>query len=191
MPTKRDEYIALIKKELPEKRFRHSLGVEKAAVELARRYGEDEEKAGTAGLLHDLAKKKKGKAALAENYNIEIDDVERLMPDLLHGPLAAEIMERELGITDQDVLNAARYHTTGRPGMSKLEKIIWFADLVEENRDFPGVEDLRRLGREDLDKAVLAGMAHVLKYLIDTKTPVCPKSVEAYNYMVIKKEGTD
>ena len=95
------------------------------------------------------------------------------MPDLLHGPIAAAIMEHELGITDEDILNAVRYHTTGRPGMSRLEKIIYMADLVEENRAFEGVEALREAVQTDLDRGTRLGMAHVLIYLAATGSLIC------------------
>ena len=97
-------------------------------------------------------------------------------------------MRRELGISDPDILNAVRYHTTGRENMSRLEKIIYLADLIEEGRDFPGVEGLRELAEEDLDTALLEGMRHVLLYLVKNRSPVQLLSIEAYNDLLKKKE---
>ena len=187
---KRQAYLALIESRLDRKRVQHTLGVEKEAMRLVRRYGGDMEKAQIAALLHDVAKKikKKEKLNLAQIYNIEIDLVSRQDPGLLHGPLAAEMMRRELGISDPDILNAVRYHTTGRENMSRLEKIIYLADLIEEGRDFPGVEELRELAEEDLDTALLEGMRHVLLYLVENRSPVQLLSIEAYNDLLKKKE---
>lgn len=187
---KRQAYLALIESRLDRKRVQHTLGVEKEAMRLVRRYGGDMEKAQIAALLHDVAKKikKKEKLNLAQIYNIEIDPVSRQDPGLLHGPLAAEMMRRELGISDPDILNAVRYHTTGRENMSRLEKIIYLADLIEEGRDFPGVEGLRELAEEDLDTALLEGMRHVLLYLVENRSPVQLLSIEAYNDLLKKKE---
>lgn len=187
---KRQAYLALIESRLDRKRVQHTLGVEKEAMHLVRRYGGDMEKAQIVALLHDVAKKikKKEKLNLAQIYNIEIDPVSRQDPDLLHGPLAAEMMRRELGISDPDILNAVRYHTTGRENMSRLEKIIYLADLIEEGRDFPGVEELRELAEEDLDTALLEGMRHVLLYLVENRSPVQLLSIEAYNDLLTKKE---
>ena len=182
----RQFYIDYAREHTGDRRFRHTLGVEKLAVELAKLYGEDEKKASVAAILHDTAKKMKDKLAAAQNYNIEPDEIEKMMPDLLHGPLAAAVMKRELSITDDDMLNAVAYHTTGRAGMSRLEKIIYMADLLEENRDFPGVEELRSAIRKDLDDGTLKGMAHVLSYLAETYSPICSKSIEAYNYMILE-----
>lgn len=187
----REKYLETARRMTTEKRLRHSLGVEKMAVSLAKRFGEDEQKASAAALLHDIAKKTKDYTALAEKYNIESDEVEREMPDLLHGPIAAAIMEHELGITDEDILNAVRYHTTGRPGMSRLEKIIYMADLVEENRAFEGVEALREAVQTDLDRGTRLGMAHVLIYLAATGSLICEKSVRAYNDMIKKEDESE
>ena len=187
---KRQAYLALIESRLDRKRVQHTLGVEKEAMRLVRRYGGDMEKAQIAALLHDVAKKikKKEKLNLAQIYNIERDPGSRQDPGRLHGPLAAEMMRRELGISDPDILNAVRYHTTGRENMSRLEKIIYLADLIEEGRDFPGVEELRELAEEDLDTALLEGMRHVLLYLVENRSPVQLLSIEAYNDLLKKKE---
>jgi len=182
--------VALIQSRLDKKRVKHTLGVEKAAIALAERFGADVEKAQIAALLHDLAKKTKGKQQLhlAEIYKIQMDELTRQQPDLLHGPLAAEIMRRELGIRDEDILNAVRFHTTGREHMSPLEKIIYLADLIEEGRDFEGVEKIREIARTDLDLALLAGMGHVLIYLVENNVPIHLASVRAYNDLLRNKE---
>ncbi|MBQ9942419.1 MAG: bis(5'-nucleosyl)-tetraphosphatase (symmetrical) YqeK [Christensenellaceae bacterium] len=185
----REAYLGYIKERLDEKRIRHTLGVEKMALAMAERFGADEAAAQTAALLHDAAKKikKQEKRDLAQIYNIRTDDITMVQPDLLHGPLAAKMVKQQLGIADEDILNAICYHTTGRAGMSKLEKIIYLADLIEEGRSFPGVEQLRALAEEDLDKALLAGMRHVLLYVIGRGELVHPDSVIAYNHLIQQK----
>jgi len=188
--SKRQEYLAFVSARLGKKRLTHTLGVEKMAIELAGRFGADVAAAQTAALLHDAAKngKKQEKRDLAQIYNIEPDPIEERQIDLLHGALAAQMARRELGVEDEDVLNAIRYHTTGRAGMSRLEKIIYLADLIEENRDFRGVKALRRLARTaGLDEALLAGMRHVLLYVIREGGAVHPDSIDAYNALLMEK----
>lgn len=182
----REGYLTLLKEKLKPKRLVHTLGVEKLAIQLAKKYGADVASAQRAALLHDLAKslKKQEMLTLAYNYNIEVDEICQRQPDLLHGALSAEWARRELGLQDEDMLNAIRFHTTGRAGMSPLEKIIYLADLLEENRDFPGVEELREATMLDLNQGFLEGMAHVLTYVIAERTLLHPRSIEAYNDLI-------
>ncbi|HBT73842.1 MAG TPA: phosphohydrolase [Lysinibacillus sp.] len=101
--------------------------------------------------------------------------------ELRHGPVGAYIAQSEFGITDDELLNAIRFHTTGRVGMSRLEKIIFVADMIEPNRRFDGVERLRKKAQKNLDKAMSACVRHTLAFLIDTKQPIYPLSIECYN----------
>ena len=110
-------------------RFRHTEGVVKAAEELCLKYGGDTGKAVFASWAHDMA---------------------RSAGNLEHGPAAAEILEKDFGITDEDILNAVRYHTIGRVGMSDLEKIVYVADAIEEGRDYPSAEKYRLIARTDI-----------------------------------------
>ena len=110
---------------------------------------------------------------------------ERLLPwgaEILHGPIAAYRAKQELGIQDEDILNAMRYHTTGRVGMSKLEKIIYIADMIEPSRKFDGIETLREIAAQDLTKAMQACICHSVKFLVDTQQAIYPLSIECYNY---------
>lgn len=179
----RQRYLAAVEQAVGKKRYRHTLGVEKLALELAGQYGVNEAQAQTAAILHDFAKKKQEKLALAAKYTIEISETEQAAPELLHGKLAAAMAREQFGIEDADVLRAIAFHTTGRPGMSALEKVIYLADLLEENRDFEGVEALRALAREDLDAAMLAGVAHVIAYLARQREKIDMCSVAAYNWL--------
>ncbi|GLC88528.1 bis(5'-nucleosyl)-tetraphosphatase (symmetrical) YqeK [Lysinibacillus piscis] len=178
----REQYLAAVQPRMPEKRYIHTIGVMETAIDLAQRYGEDVKKAETVAILHDIAKY----ADIAWMEQIVRDEEldARLIgwgSELLHGPVGAYIAESEFGITDEDMLNAIRFHTTGRVGMSRLEKILFVADMIEPNRQFDGVERLRKKAQKDLDKAVRACIRHTLAFLIDTKRPIYPVSLECYN----------
>ncbi|MBQ8093776.1 MAG: bis(5'-nucleosyl)-tetraphosphatase (symmetrical) YqeK [Clostridia bacterium] len=157
-----------LKKALDMERYIHTKGVEKTARKMAKVFGEDEEKAGLAGLLHDCAKclslDKMNKAV--KDY--PVDDLMRHSKSLLHSAAGRCLAESVYGVTDPEVLEAIRWHTTGRAGMSRLEKIVYLADIIEPSRKpFPGIEELRRLCMEDLDKAMhtalLMSLEHVAK----------------------------
>lgn len=139
---------------LNPERFTHSLGVRDTARELARLYRADEEKASIAGLLHDNAKNMDNQYQRCVELEAEIDNTEINNPVLLHAKLGAETAKCIFGITDDEIINAIRWHTVGRENMSLLEKIVFTADLVEPGRIFPDAEYLRRLAYTDLDKAV-------------------------------------
>ncbi|BDF59524.1 HD domain-containing protein [Christensenellaceae bacterium] len=169
-----------IVKELADKvkgeKFEHSLGVEKTALALAERYGASRNKAGLAGLLHDYTKQMDN-VALAEKYHIPY-----LTEKTLHGHTAAALLKEKGYVTDKDVLDAIRWHTTGKEGMSILEKIVYIADYMEPGRDFAGVEALRVLAFENIDKAVLLGLKMSIDNIIRNKSLIDTDSVQAYNY---------
>ena len=143
-----------------EKRFNHILRVEKAAVELAERYGADVFKARAAALLHDVTKRKTHEEQLnmAREFGIIGAEEFEKSPKVAHAFTAAGYAEYRLGVGDADILNAIRYHTTGRAGMSLLEKIIFLADGIEEGRSFEGVEEIRRAAFDDIDRAMLVSL---------------------------------
>ena len=185
--SKREEYISLLRSMLKESRFQHTLRTEKKALELARRFGEDPAKAQTAALLHDILKNisKEENDALASKYNIKVN---KGGENLLHGYLACRFIETELSITDPDIINAVKNHTAGRAGMSRLEKIIYLADLIEDGRDFPSVAELREISMRDLDEAVYAACRHTIQYLTATDTPIFGGTIELYNEYAIKRK---
>lgn len=143
-----------------EKRFNHIIRVEKAAVALAERYGADVYKARAAALLHDVTKRKTHEEQLNMAREFGIIGVEELekSPKVAHAFTAAGYAEHRLFVSDPDILNAIRYHTTGRAGMSLLEKLIFLADGIEEGRAFDGVEEIRKAAFEDLDRAMLISL---------------------------------
>lgn len=174
--------LAAIKPRMPEKRYIHTLGVMETAIELAGRYHEEPKKAEIAAIIHDVAKYAdvKWMREIVVKYNLDARLVE-WDAEILHGPVGAWIAQSEFGIQDEDILNAIRYHTTGRAGMSKLEKIVYIADMIEPNRKFSGVEHLRKKAQEDLNLAMNACIRHTLAFLVDTKQPIYPVSIECYN----------
>lgn len=181
----RNEIVKILKKNLKGEKFEHSLGVEKTALELAKRYGEDVNKAGLAGLLHDITKQMDN-VALAEHYGIK-----SLVEKTLHGHTGAQFLLENGYVGQDDVLNAIRFHTTGRKEMSLLEKIIYIADYIEPQRAFDGVEKLRKIAFENIDKAVLLGLMMAINSIIENKSLIDVDSVEAYNFYRKMFEGEE
>ncbi len=144
---------------LKPNRIAHVRGCEQEAVSLANRWGADPDEAAEAAILHDCTKKEKldGQLALCGKYGVIPDEIERHNAKLLHAKTAAALAKAEFGVS-ASVEAAICWHTTGRPEMSLLEKIIYMADYIEPTRDFPGLEELRRLAYEDLDRAMLMGL---------------------------------
>ncbi len=165
---------------LKYKRIPHVLGTEQEAIHLAERWGGDVEKARRAALLHDCTKKLDlpQQKELCRYYGIELDALEQETLKLLHAKTGAAIAENVFG-TDSEVTNAIRWHTTGRAGMTLLEKIIYLADYIEPNRDFPGLAELRRACYEDLDAGLLLGMEMTIKEMEERGNPVHRATLEA------------
>ena len=163
-----------------------SIGVAEEAANLAGRYGIDENSAYLIGLLHDIAKELPAaeKLRLCEEYGIEIDEIMRQKPDLTHSFLSAEMAKREFNIKNKDMLNAIRYHTTGRPDMSLLEKILYISDCIEPNR--PGYQsllDVRQEACEDIDGALIKSMRSKMAYTRAKNEKMHPLSIEALKYL--------
>lgn len=179
-----------LKKRLDSSRFVHSLEVAELSRELAKRFGENEEKAYTAGILHDCAKKIPNDEAitLCHEFGIKLNEVELKNPALIHAPLGAEIAKRDFEIEDTDIYNAIKYHTVAREGMSKLEKIVYVSDMAEPGRNFVGVEEIRKALKIDLDEGVLTALKFTLKFNIDRNKLVHPGTIEAWNDIKLKKE---
>jgi len=174
-------YIPFARKALSlekEKRAAHSLRVAITAGTAARRFHIDEYSATLAGLLHDVAKNLKPDSPYLKGFTPPVG-----VPDpILHQYSGAFVAEHTFGITDADVLNAIRYHTTGRENMSPLEKLIYLADMVEPGRDFDGVDFLRSVFEKNLDKCMYLALKRSVDYLGDKKTSVYPLTLSAYEY---------
>jgi nicotinate-nucleotide adenylyltransferase len=165
---------------LKHKRIPHVLGTEQEAIRLAQRYGADVEKARRAALLHDCTKKleMEEQLALCETYGMELDELEQVALKLLHSKTGAAIARDVFGV-DDEIYSAIYYHTTGRAGMTLLEKIIYLADYIEPTRDFPDVDVLRKACYEDLDKGLLLGLEMSIEEMQRMGNPVHHATVEA------------
>lgn len=178
--------INRIRLRLSKRRFQHSLDVAQVARELARHYGLDSDKAYLTGILHDYAK---GIAAaellsIAENNHLLEDDIEREIPDLLHAPVGAFLVQQELGLQDADIIQAIKNHTLGSTAMTDLDKIIYLADMIEPGRDYPGMQRLYCLAFRELDEAMLFGIESTIKYCLEVKRIIHPRTIEVWNYFL-------
>ena len=153
----------LVRGRLSDKRYEHTLNVKKMAVKLAKIYGEDEERAALAALLHDSAK-----------------EISKDEAPVWHGVCAAILARTQWGVTDEAVLSAIACHTAGKPGMTRLDKILYLADMTSAERDWPGVEKLRKLEKKNLDAAMLAALKQTNDFVLSQGKPLDPMSKAAY-----------
>ena len=169
---------------LKHRRIPHVLGTEQEAIRLAERYGADVEKARVAALLHDCTKKldMPAQLALCGQYGIALDELEQKALKLLHSKTGAAIARDVFGV-DDEVYSAIWYHTTGHADMTTLEKIIYLADYIEPSRDFPGVDTLRKVCYEDLDKGLLLGLEMTIEEMTAMGNPVHRATVEARDWL--------
>lgn len=174
-----------IEKELDNKRYEHTLGVEYTAAALAMRYNESIENARLAGLLHDCAKCMSDEKRLnfCEKHHISITESERRNPSLLHAKVGSFLAMEEYHVTENDIINAILNHTTGRPGMSTLEKIVFVADYIEPNRkQAPNLDEIRKEAFVDLDKALIHILKDTLEYLEIKNDTIDPMTAKTYDY---------
>lgn len=185
LPLSREELIERLRNALSKSRFEHVCRVEKTAIKLAKQNGVDVEKASIAGLCHDYAKQRPD-----EDFLKIIRD-KKLAPVLLdygnavwHGVVGAEMVKDELGVHDEDILNAIREHTVGNGYMTKLAQVIYMADYIEPGRDFPGVEKAREITKRELGAGVAYQTKQTLAYLVAKGKPVFPQTLTTYNAWV-------
>ncbi|MGE6629229.1 bis(5'-nucleosyl)-tetraphosphatase (symmetrical) YqeK [Bacillus sp. NPDC077027] len=185
---KRDEALDCVKKQLTEHRYTHTIGVMDTAILLAERFGADVKKAEIAAIFHDYAKfrpKEEMKGVIqSEGMNPALLDYS---PELWHAPVGAYLVEKEVGIQDTDVLSAIEFHTSGRPNMTLLEKVIYVADYIEPGRHFPGVEEVRELAESDLDGALIQSLKNTIGFLMKKNQSVYPDTLATYNALVQNK----
>ncbi len=186
----RESYIALLRGRLKEKRFIHSLNVANAAVMLAKRFGADEDKAYVAGLLHDITKNEtdENQLQIMKSGGIILTETQRNNPKLWHAMSGSVYLRKTLGITDEEILGAVRWHTTGKAGMTLLEKVIYIADYISAERDYPDVDVMRRLAETSLDAAALYALKYSMRALSEKEKPICEDSVAYYNELIIRKQ---
>lgn len=164
----REDLLPRIREMMSAHRFRHTLGVQKAAIHLAAVHHLPVQKAALAALLHDIAKgmDQPELAQLAEHYHLVDTEKTLMIGAVLHGPVGAWLAQKQFGIQDEDVLNAIRYHTVGRVGMTPFEMAVFVADAIEEGReDYPGLQKIRWLAEKSLPCAVLCSIEGTRKYI--------------------------
>ncbi len=185
----REQALQVIKVHLPEKRYIHTLGVMETAVMLAEKYDSNQKKAELAAIFHDYAKFRPIKE-MTEIVLTEKMDKRLLVygSELLHAPIGAYLVQKEVGIEDDEILAAIRYHTTGRPNMTILEKIVYLADYIEPNRSFPGVDEVRQLAEKNLDQAMIAAISNTILFLMKKQQPIFPDTFATYNQLLLKEE---
>ena len=181
------EYKKIIKSMMSENRYNHCVNVSKEAVKLAKRYGGDEEKAAVAGILHDITKEmpKEEQLQIMHDSDIILDDIQKNAPKLWHGISGSVYIKKHFGIEDEDILNAICYHTTGRAGMSLLEKIIFVADFTSEERTYKGVATMRKKSRKSLEDAMLYGFKFTFSDLSSRELAIHPDELACYNEIVL------
>lgn len=177
-----------LKEVISPKRYQHTMGVVEASIYLAKKCNVDINHAKVAALLHDFAKDFTRDELLdyARQHEIFIDDIMMEAHELLHGKIAASIAKNKFQVFNEDILNAVENHTTGRRNMSKLEKIIYLADFIEEGRSYPGVEKLRKIANIDLDLAVLQAFDNTIVYVLSIKKLLHPNTLNARNQILLE-----
>lgn len=186
-----EELYKIVKGKLSEKRFKHSEGVVKRAIEYAEIYGIDKELVKLAAIAHDIAKEltEEEFAQYINMYNIELDDIEKLNKSLLHAKIGAYICQNEFGF-NSDMVNAVMYHTTGRENMSMLEKIIYLADATEENRDYDYNEYVETI-KANINEGVVKVTKWVIVSLVERNKMIHLNSIKCYNHYMSKMKSVN
>lgn len=187
-PLSSEEIISQEKSVMDDKRFQHCVRVSETSRKLAQLNGYDEDKASLAGFVHDYAKQ------FSKEEYVKAINEEGFDPDLLnwnraiwHGIVGAYFIKRDLRIEDPEILTAVNRHTTGDTEMTTLDKIVFTADFIEPGRDFPGVDEARKVTYDNLDDGVGYELAHSLSYLIEKRAKIYPRTLLAYNVWGIRK----
>ncbi|ETT57427.1 bis(5'-nucleosyl)-tetraphosphatase (symmetrical) YqeK [Paenibacillus sp. FSL H8-0457] len=190
MDYSRDELIEAVSSQMPPKRWEHTKGVMETAVILAGRFGADPVKADLAAILHDVAKywpvQKLHQMMVEHKLSEELLHYDK---QLWHAEVGAFVAEHEYGVTDAEVLDAIRYHTSGRIGMTLLDKVVCLADYMEPGRDFPGVNNIRELANHSLEEALAAGFDSTIGHLLSRRQIIFPLTVLARNDLIKQLEA--
>lgn len=179
-----------LKKEISEPRYYHSICVMNMSELLAKKYKADVEKAKLIGLMHDIAKEmtKNEKLNYVKQNNIECSIIEEKIVEILHGKIAADICKKRFGF-DEEMCTAIKYHTTGKENMTLLEKILFIADKIDESRKYDGVEELRKLAFENIDKAILKSINDTLVINIGKNNLILEESIKTRNNLLLNSEN--
>lgn len=183
----RDQIVQAVRAQMPEKRWTHTLGVMNTAVVLAERFGADPVKADLAAILHDVCKywpvEKQAEVIRHNGLPAELLDYDK---ELWHAHAGAYIAQTEFGIHDEEVLDAIRYHTSGREHMTLLDKIVCLADYIEPGREFPAVHNIRQIAEHSLEKALLAGFDSTIQFLISSSKRIYPLTIYTRNGLLLE-----
>lgn len=184
-----DNYKDIIRPLMGERRYNHCVNVSKEAVRLAKKYGADEEKAAVAGILHDITKEIdfEKQLQIIESGDIILTNVEKNSKKLWHAISGSVYIQKELNISDRDIINAVRYHTTARARMSLLEKVIFLADFTSAERDYPDVDVIREKADISLEDGMLYGIRFTLNKLLAIDGFLSVDAVEAYNEILLNR----
>jgi len=174
---------------LKDERLEHTFSVHKVALRLAKQYQCNTEKAAIAAILHDMCRDYPLETLNEYVKTYNLDNIYINNRSLSHAKVASLIARKEFGITDTEIVNAISFHTTGRENMTKLEKIIYLSDIIEEGRSFEGIEVLRKLAFENLNSACLLALDMTIKHVIDKKEYLHIDTLLARNYFLINKKG--
>ncbi|WP_374724610.1 bis(5'-nucleosyl)-tetraphosphatase (symmetrical) YqeK [Calidifontibacillus erzurumensis] len=185
----RQKALQIVKKQLTDKRYEHTIGVMETSIQLAKKYGADVKKAELAAIFHDYAKfrpkEEMEKIIISQKMPSQLLDYHS---ELWHAPVGAYLVKEEAGIDDEEILQAIRYHTTGNKDMTLLDKIVFLADYIEPGRKFPGVDHVRELSQQSLDKAVIQALKNTIKFLLDKNQLIYPDTLETYNSLMKKQQ---
>lgn len=182
-----EEVYEDIKRELSEERFHHSVCVMERCIEYAKIHGEDIEKAKLVGIAHDIAKEipKESRIKIAEEHGVKLDAFEKENLSLIHAKLGAKICKEKFGFSD-DMCEAIASHTTAKPNMTKLQKILYLADYSEASRNFQEAIISYKTGKQNLDEAYFIALIGKIKFMLDSKIAIHQDSIDAYNDFVKK-----
>lgn len=185
----RELALAKVKEQLTPERYEHTIGVMETAIYLAKRYGANEKQAEIAAIFHDYAKYR----PKAEMKKIIINQhlpkqLLQFHSELWHAPVGAYLVKTEVGIKNELILDAIRYHTTGRPKMTLLEKVIYLADYIEPGRQFLGVEEVRTIADKNLDEALFTAIKRTIIFLSKKNRLIYPDTFHTYNDFIFQKE---
>lgn len=181
-----ENYVQILKERLSEKRFFHSLAVAKEALRLAEKYGCDTKDAFLAGLLHDICKDDEPNLQLQilSEFGIILDTVEKNARKLWHSRAGAVYIKEKLGINNEEIISAVRYHTTAKANMTLLQKILYLADFTSEDRDYSGVEDMRKAVDVSLEYAMKEALIFTVVDLMEKGMAIHKDTMEAYREIV-------
>jgi nicotinate-nucleotide adenylyltransferase len=187
MDTERNgEFLEELKKRLKPQRLYHSICVAEQARHLVELYGGDRDRAYTAGLILDIMRYEEPNSMIRmieEDGKYRLSESEKRITVTLHAVAGEVFLRRKMNVTDEEILSAVRYHTTGKEDMSLLEKILYVADLTSEDRNYPDIKEVRELAEQDLDKTCLRGLSFTIEDNARRNRPINTDTVKAYNYL--------